>query len=229
MINALLSFAAIYLLFERFGNIKGWTLGEISLCFAVTNASFAITETFSRGFDLFSQLVVSGDFDRLMLRPRSTVLQVLGSKLDFTRLSKLAVSFAVISYAVTVMDTQWNALKVLTVLLMLTSGFFVFSGMFILGATVCFWTVQGLEFINIFTDGGRELASYPLPIYQKWLARFFTFVIPFGSFNYLPLLYVTGRSSNPMYMLASLLGIAFIVPCLLVWNFGVRHYLSTGN
>jgi ABC-2 type transport system permease protein len=164
-----------------------------------------------------------------MLRPRSTVLQVLGSKLDFTRLSKLAVSFAVISYAVTVMDTQWNALKVLTVLLMLTSGFFVFSGMFILGATVCFWTVQGLEFINIFTDGGRELASYPLPIYQKWLARFFTFVIPFGSFNYLPLLYVTGRSSNPMYMLASLLGIAFIVPCLLVWNFGVRHYLSTGN
>jgi ABC-2 type transport system permease protein len=96
---------------------------------------------------------------------------------------------------------------------------------------VCFFTVEGLEFINIFTDGGREIASYPLPVYGKWVRRFFTFIIPFGCINYLPLMYLTGRAEqHPLfYMLTPLLGFLFIFPCLLVWRFGVRHYVSTGS
>jgi ABC-2 type transport system permease protein len=106
---------------------------------------------------------------------------------------------------------------------------FIFSGIFILGATVCFWTVEGLEFLNIFTDGGRELASYPMTIYTEWIRRFFTFIIPFGCMNYLPLMYLTDRAANPLYALAPLFGIIFIAPCLLVWGIGVRHYRSTGS
>ena len=48
-----------------------------------------------------------------------------------------------------------------------------FTGIFILAATLCFWTIQGLEVANIFTDGGREMAQYPLIIYQKWVTVFF--------------------------------------------------------
>jgi ABC-2 type transport system permease protein len=68
-----------------------------------------------------------------------------------------------------------------------------------------------------------------MTIYSRWLRRFFTFIIPYGCFNYLPLLYLTGRSNNALYALAPLPGIVFIVPCLLLWNYGVRHYMSTGN
>lgn len=100
-----------------------------------------------------------------------------------------------------------------------------------LAATLCFWTIQGLEVVNIFTDGGREMAQYPLNIYHKWVTKFFTFVIPFGCVNYLPLLYVLGRSDGEsiLYMLAPIAGIVFIFPCLLVWQFGVKHYRSTGS
>ncbi|WP_373665444.1 ABC-2 family transporter protein [Sporomusa silvacetica] len=86
--------------------------------------------------------------------------------------------------------------------------------------------------INILTDGGKELAQYPLDIYKKWVTRFFTFVIPFGCVNYLPLMFVLDRvegSSVLLYMLSPLFGIVFIVPCVLLWNYGVRHYLSTGS
>jgi ABC-2 type transport system permease protein len=118
-----------------------------------------------------------------------------------------------------------------TLVLMVVSGVFIFTGIFMLGATICFFTVQGLEVVNIFTDGGREIASYPLSIYNKWLARFFTFVIPFGCINYLPLLYIVGRADGNgiLYMLSPLFGILFIVPCVFVWRFGVKHYLSTGS
>jgi ABC-2 type transport system permease protein len=114
---------------------------------------------------------------------------------------------------------------------MVICGVAIFAGIFILGAAFCFWTTDSIEVVNILSDGGRELASYPLEIYQKWLRQLFTFIIPFGCFNYLPLMYITDRAggSSWLYMLTPLLGCLFIVPCLLLWRVGVRHYVSTGN
>jgi len=221
---------AMFLLFERFENIAGWTMPEVMLCYAVVTIAFAITECFARGFDRFSNMIREGSFDRVMLRPRSTVLQVLGSSFEITRIGRLVQSVIVLWLAVSWLPA-WDSAKIITLVLMILSGIFIFAGVFILGAVVCFWTVEGLEFINIFTDGGREIASYPLPIYPKWIMRFFTFIIPFGSFNYLPLMYLTGRVAGNavLYMFSPLLGVVFIIPCLLVWRFGVSKYLSTGS
>lgn len=224
-------FAGLYFMFERFGQIKGWSFHEVALCFSVIHMAFAISECFARGFDSFSSLVGNGDFDRLLVRPRGTVLQVLGSKFEFTRVGRLLQSVIILSWAVSRLSIDWTVFKILTLLLMVASGVFIFTGIFMLAAAMCFWTVQGLEIANIFTDGGREMAQYPLNIYQKWVKRFFTFIIPFGCVNYLPLLYLLGKAPGHAlpYMLAPLAGILFIIPCLLVWRFGVRHYRSTGS
>jgi ABC-2 type transport system permease protein len=224
-------FAGLYILFERFGQIKGWAFPEVALIFAVIHMAFAVTECFARGFDLFSSLVVNGDFDRLLVRPRSTIVQVLGSKFEFTRFGKLLQSIIVLMWAVSSIEMHWTALRIIALLLMIPSGVFIFTGIFMLAASMCFWTVQGLEVANIFTDGGREMAQYPLNIYQKWVSRFFTFVIPFGCVNYFPLLFILDRTdgNSLLYALAPLAGYLFIVPCLLVWRLGIRHYRSTGS
>lgn len=225
------TFAGLYFLFARFGSIKGWDFFEAALCFAVIHMAFAISECFARGFDSFSSLVISGEFDRILVRPQSTIVQVMGSKIEITRIGRLFQSIAVFTWTVTNLTIQWNIAKVITLFLMTLSGVFIFFGIFILAAILCFWTIQGIEVVNIFTDGGREMAQYPLHIYKKWITRFFTFVIPFGCVNYLPLLFVLDRveSDSILYMLSPLYGILFIIPCLLVWNFGVRQYLSTGS
>lgn len=224
-------FAGLYFLFERFGQIKGWAFHEVALCFAIIHMAFAISECFARGFDSFSSLVGNGDFDRVLVRPRSTVLQVLGSKFEFTRVGRLLQSVIVLCWAISRLSLEWTLLKAVTLVFMVASGVFIFTGIFMLAATMCFWTIQGLEIANIFTDGGREMAQYPLGIYQKWVTRFFTFIIPFGCVNYLPLLYLLDKTSgNDLpYMLAPAAGILFILPCLLVWRIGVRHYRSTGS
>ncbi|WP_127579039.1 ABC transporter permease [Paenibacillus koleovorans] len=225
-------FAGLYFMFERFGQIKGWSFYEVALTFGVVTMAYAISECFARGFDYFSAMVASGDFDRLLVRPRSTVLQVLGSRFEFARVGRMTQGIVVLSWAISGLTVEWTVLKVATVLFMIVSGVFVFTGIFILAATLCFWTIQGLEITNTLTDGGREMSQYPLNIYRKGVARFFTFVIPFGCFNYLPLLYLLDRVEGPrsaLYMLSPLAGIVFIVPCLLVWRLGVRHYRSTGS
>lgn len=224
-------FAGLYFLFERFGQIKGWTFYEVALCFAIIHMAFALSECFARGFDSFSSLVVNGSFDRVLVRPRSTIVQVLGSKFEFTRIGRLVQSLIVLIWAISSLSIDWSSMKVITIILMIISGVFIFTGIFILAATMCFWTIQGLEVVNIFTDGGREMAQYPLNIYQKWITKFFTFVIPFGCVNYLPLMYLLDKTEGKayLYMLAPVAGIIFIIPCLVVWEIGVRHYRSTGS
>ncbi|MBQ4353518.1 MAG: ABC-2 family transporter protein, partial [Clostridia bacterium] len=86
-----------------------------------------------------------------------------------------------------------------------------------------------LEFMNIFTDGGREFGSYPLAIYGDAVLKFFTYIIPMALWQYYPLLYLIGKTDNRLYMFAPLASVVFLVPCYLLWRIGVRHFRSTGS
>ncbi|ERJ13195.1 ABC transporter permease [Haloplasma contractile] len=226
-------FISIFFLFQRFDQIAGWSLYEVALCYAIVHIGFSVSECFARGFDAFSGLVINGEFDRLLVRPRTTFLQVIGSKFEFTRIGRFSQSIIVLIYALSNLSVDWNLYKVITFILMILSAIVIFTGIYMLGATFCFFTIEGIEFINIFTDGGREITQYPLNIYKDWFRKFFTYVIPLGTVNYLPLMYILekGNLKQPTwtYMVIPLYGMLFIIPCILIWNFGVRHYKSSGS
>ena len=103
------------------------------------------------------------------------------------------------------------------------------TSLFILNGGICFYTTQSLEIMNIFTDGARDLAQYPLSIYHKYVKRFFTYIMPLAFVNYFPLLYVIGKTNNKLYMISPVVSVLFIVPCYVVWRIGVRKYKSTGS
>lgn len=226
-----LVFVGIFMFFQRFQSLGGWNLYEVALCYSIIHIAFSVSECFARGFDAFSTLVIKGDFDRILVRPRNTVLQVLGYKFEFTRIGRFTQSIIVLIYSLINIHMSWNTYKVLTLVIMIISGIFIFTGIYMLGASLCFWTIEGLEVINIFTDGGREMSQYPLSIYKDWVKKFFTFVIPFGTVNYLPLMFVLGKTTGNkfLYMFTPLFGLLFIIPCILIWNLGVKHYKSTGS
>ncbi len=207
----------------------------MAFCYGVIHICFSISECVGRGFDSFSVLVKKGELDRYLVRPQSMFLQVLGSKFEFTRIGRFAQSIFVLVYAIANLSIDWSWLSILTVLFMIIGGVFIFMGIFLLGATLCFWTIEGIELVNILTDGGREVAQYPLNIYPEGVRKFFTFVIPFGVINYLPLQYILGKipevttQSTLLYTFMPLIGIVFLLPCLFIWYIGLKHYASTGS
>ena len=71
-------FIGIYFMFARFNNVEGFKFSEVLICFSVLLTSFSIAECFFRGFDTFGGIISNGEFDRIMVRPRNEVLQVLG-------------------------------------------------------------------------------------------------------------------------------------------------------
>src|SRR5258708_3126386 len=68
-ISTFVDILGIWVLFDRFKVVQGWTLGELALIYGIMHMGFAAAEASARGFDKFSQMVKSGDFDRFLLRP----------------------------------------------------------------------------------------------------------------------------------------------------------------
>lgn len=147
-------FIGIYFMFQRFHTVKGYSYNEVLLCFGITLMEFGLAEAFARGFDSFASIIGNGVFDRIMVRPRSLILQVLGQRIEFTRIGRMLQAVIMFAYGLAAGRVDWSLSKVLVVLFMLAGGTALFSGIFLIYAAICFFTLEGLEFMNILTDGG---------------------------------------------------------------------------
>lgn len=219
----------ILCLFDKFSNVKGFTLYEVLLTFSVIQFGFAFCETFFRGVDMFDRLIVDGDFDRILLRPQNILLQVFGTEISFVKLSRLLQAIIILFITIINIDIYWNIKKIITLIFMLLSSILIFLGIFILAASYCFVTVKGLEVRNVFTDGGKHMAQYPIGIFRKGFIFIFTYIIPFGCVNYYPLLYLTDRVNNSIFIFTPLVTIIYLIPCILIFYKGVKRYSSVGS
>lgn len=229
-----IEFLGLWVLFDRFGSLKGFTFKEAALFYGMIHVAFAISEAWARGFDTFHRQVRSGDFDRALLRPRSTVLQVLGHDFQVMRVGRMLQGLVVLLWAVKVLEIKWTILKVLLLISSIIGGVFLFSGLMVLQATLSFWSVQSLEIVNSFTYGGVETAQYPLSVYKSWFRKFFIFVIPIGCINYFPTINIIGKTDPLGYSswvgwVSPAAGLIFFLVSLKIWGFGIKHYRSTGS
>ena len=219
----------IIALFQKFNNLQGYNIYEVLLTFSIIHFGFSMNETFARGIDQFDALIIDGSFDRLLLRPRNILLQVVGYQIDYTKLARVIQSIIIMIVALIKLDINWSILKVITLLLMLMSSIAIFFGIFLLAASYCFMTVQGLEVRNVFTDGGKNTAQYPIGIFNKYFVKIFTYIIPYALVNYYPLMYFVGKVDKVYYGFLPIIVLLYLIPCFLIFNKGSKHYLSTGS
>lgn len=223
------SFLGIYFIMSRFQQVAGFTTAEVLLNFSIISFSYAMAEMFARGFDSFAQIIGNGEFDRMLVRPKNLFVQILGSRIELSRLGRLIQAFLMFAWVIANSNITWTADKILTISLMLIGGIIVFASLFLLYASLCFFTLEGLELINIFTDGGREFGQYPFSIYGEGVLKLLTFIIPLALVQYYPLLYLTGRSQQSALMFAPILATLFLIPVYNFWCFALNHYQSTGS
>lgn len=222
---------AIFVLFKSFKTVGYWGFYETALMFGIITFVYSFTECFARGFDEFPNLIKHGDLDRIMVRPVNLIAQIFGTKIEFSKLLKAILGLIVAVVALLNLNIAWTFSKVIVLLLTFVCGCLVIWGVMLIGAGISVFSVENLEFINIFTNGAKEIAYYPINIYNKWLSRLFTFIIPVACFNYLPISYLMGYGNLPqiIYALSPLMGVIFIVPCIIFFTLCLKKYQSTGT
>mgnify|MGYP003870115891 CR=1 FL=1 len=229
-------FLSLALILERFGNIGGWTLGEIAFLVGMIEMSFGCMDMIFSGFDPdhFSVWMRQGTFDQVMLRPINLFWQVLGSRFLLRRLGRILQGVVIFGMALTMVDIQWTIIKLLYLPVVLISQLITMGALFMMGSTITFWTIQSIEAVNVLTYGGTDMMSYPMHIYPAWLRSFYTYIIPFIFLNYYPALYLFGKP-DPLHFpafapfLAPLVAAIFLTAALWFWRVGVRHYQGAGS
>jgi ABC-2 type transport system permease protein len=227
-------FLALYFAFRRFGSLGGWQLEDVALLYGMVGTAMALADMITTGFDTFGNTVRRGDFDRILLRPRSTVLQLFGQELTLRRAGRVTQALLVLGWAVHRLEHGLDVVKVYLLVAGVLSAACIFVGLWIVQATIAFWTVQTQEMMHVLTYGGTEAGSHPVHIYDKWLRRLFLGVVPIASVSYFPALVLLGRADPfgnfaALPYLTPLLGPLFLAAALAFWRVGVRHYTSTGS
>ena len=100
---------------------------------------------------------------------------------------------------------------------------------FLLEAAISFFTLEGLEAVNILSYGAKEHGKYPVDIYGKGMMKFCTYVIPYALVQYYPLLYLLDRGNGILYGLSPLASLLFLIPVCVLYRIGLRNYQSTGS
>jgi ABC-2 type transport system permease protein len=229
-----IDFLSVVVIFSHLPRLSGWTLPQVAFFYGTASLSFALTDLAVGHLDSFPQMVRTGSFDLFLVRPVGSLYQVLSSDLALRRLGRAAQGLVVLAYALSRIDVTWTASKALMLVVMIIAGIGIYAGVWIMGTTIAFWTVEMREVTNAFTYGGSFLASYPINIFGVWLRRLLAFVIPMAFVSYYPGLYILGKNDplgapEVLRFLTPLVGFTLVLMAGRVWQFGVRHYRSTGS
>jgi len=219
------------LMFMRFGSIGLWTMERILLIYALAVTSFGLAESFFRGFDYFpSKMIRTGDFDRLLLRPKSLFMQTASSFFHIHRLSRPAAGIAVIIWCLCRQGISPTPLNMLILVTALLGGLATYAGVFVMTSGIAFFTVKALDWIYIFTNASYQVTRIPNDYMPRVLKYTFTFFMPMLVVSYYPASVICGRGESLWTgFLALPAGMAFLGVAVLVWRIGVRHYKSTGS
>ncbi|MBV9579770.1 MAG: ABC-2 family transporter protein [Chloroflexi bacterium] len=227
-------FGVVLVLFGRIPNLAGWSVAEVALLYGIAGTCFATAEMFAAALDNFQVHIVTGTFDRVLVRPRGALFQVMSEDFALRRVGRIAQAVLILAIAVRLLDVRWTLDRALVLGMAMLCGTIIYFAIFVLSATFCFWTTQAKEMTHVVTYGGDQLSIYPLDIYRGGVRRFFTFVVPLAFVNYEPALYLLGRPDplglpDVARLMSPLAAVAMVVLARYGWQQGIRHYQSTGS
>ena len=226
---------AIWALFDRFGAIEGWRFGDIAFFFGLISISFALADFLSRGFDVLgTDFIRTGNFDRLLLRPRTLTLQLIGHEFRLSRAGRLIQGLVVLAVGSASLQFQWDTPALALAAWTVAGGVALFFGLMVLQGTLAFWTTESLEAMNLLTYGGVQAGQFPLSLYAGWFRNFLTFVVPLGCVAYYHVLAILGKpdplgAPDWILPLTPAAGFLFLGAAFVAWRVGVSKYTSTGS
>jgi ABC-2 type transport system permease protein len=230
----LIDLAEIYVVFGRITSLGGFSFGEVALMYGLAGTAFSMADLVVGHIDSLPRYVRTGALDSMLLRPLSTLGQLVSSDLSLRRLGRALTTTTTLAVALAVVDVDWTRARVALLVLTPVSGLIIFSSIFVGTSAVTFWLVESAEFTAAFTYGGNYLSTWPTSIFATAVRRLFTFVVPAAFVAYLPTLAILGRpdpAGLPSWLSWCALPVSLLAAgaAAMLWRAGLRRYVGAGS
>ncbi|ARQ72671.1 ABC transporter permease [Streptomyces marincola] len=226
--------AFIWAVLDRFGNLGGWTLGEIVFLYGLRLAAHGVWVVPGHQLIFVDQVVVEGEYERYLVRPAPPLLQLLTRRFRPIALGDLAGGLALLAIAGTQVPVDWSVPAVAFLILAVFGGAMVEASAQLTASALVFRLLKTMP-IKMLIDGlFNEFGNYPMKIFGP-AARFgLTFVFPLAFVAYFPstaLLNRTGELSVPSAVawFSPLVGFVLLFLAYRFWCRQSRHFQSSGH
>ena len=225
----------IYLALLKFDKINGWNVNEMLFLFSILFLTYAFVVSLFADLRDFSCMIREGRFDRLLVRPRGLLFQLILNNADLMA-SAGHGTLGVLLFLISAnrVGITWDFSTILYYIGAIIGGVLIQGGMFILFSALSFYFVETNSIREIFYWNMRKFAGYPISIYNKLIQGLMIYVVPFAFVYYFPAQYLLRKEDmanyNEMYMyIAPAVGVVIYLAAYGFWRISVKRYKSTGN
>jgi ABC-2 type transport system permease protein len=237
IVSTVTSFAAtifallfVIVLFKKVPSLAGWTLPEEVFLYGFSLLPYGMFNIISLNlYDFGNNYIIEGKFDRVMLRPISTLFQVLFEQFRVESMQEIATGLFCIWWASSRLHVHWTPGKLSLLIFWGLCAGVIYVSVFLLLTTISF---RFEDRIGVHPPVWNLIAfgRYPLSIYSGAVQFFLCWIIPFGLASFYPSVRLLGHTITPEYLqFVPLVAAGFLALAIFMWNLGTRHYSSTGS
>src|ERR1700735_227335 len=220
----------VIVLFKKVPQIGGWRFEEVLFLYGFSLIPYGFFNIISLNlYEFGNTYIVEGKFDRVLLRPVSSLFQVLFETVRIESIQEIATGTFCMVYASRQLGIPWTPARFAMLIFFGICASLIYVSVFLMLTTVSFWFEDRIgvhpPIWNVIAFG-----RYPLTIYSPLVQFFLCWIVPFGLASFYPSVRMLGRTVSPAYApMVPVVAAGFLTVAISLWNFGTRRYSSTGS
>jgi viologen exporter family transport system permease protein len=224
------SFGFLLIVFSRGVSVRGWKFEEMVFLYGFSLIPFGIFNVFSWNLWQFAdRYLIEGRFDRVLLRPVSSIFQVLFESFRLESIESIVTGIVAVLWASRRLGLSLTFGNAFLFTFWAISGGVIYVAIFLALTATSFWIEDRIG-ISPPVFNLMQFGRYPLTIYDAWVRLALSFVIPFAFASFYP----TARFLRRPEFLPEFWAVPFVAAismsiALALWKSGVARYHSTGS
>ncbi len=222
------AFFVIFLVFLVGGtkSLANYNVNQIIFFFLTFNFIDITAQFLFREAYRFRPLIVSGDFDLVLIKPVSALFRSLMGGADIIDLITIPPLIFAMFWVGSILNP--NIFQVLLYLLLLVAGLVIATAFHIAVLSLGIITLEIDHTIMVYRDL-VSLGRLPIDIYKEPLRSILTFLVPVAVMITIPAKALMGLASLQGIILSFLIAAATLFLSLKFWNLALRHYTSASS
>ncbi len=221
--------ATIWVVMSQVPELNGWSFDEVLMVYGLVTLAKSINHMFADNlWTLGNQYIRTGGFDRFLVRPIDPLFHLLADRFCHDGIGNFLVGALLVAKSSAALGIPWTPLNLAYLAAAVLSGGVIFIALNLLTCVSAFWIMDSVPVTRLVFDN-HLFAQFPLSIYPKAVGIWLTWVIPYGFASFYPASHLLGREVGLLAWMGIPVAALLLVVSYRFWQFGLRHYSSTGS
>ncbi len=218
--NDLIWFTVWWIFFDRFPEVGGWRIADMTALYGVVAGAVGVTVVFGGGVRDLAKKIEEGDLDPFLTQPKHPLLHVVGSRMRASGWGDIACGILFLGLSGLV---RWQAIPLGAVAVLCGATVFLATGVIL--HSLAFWAGPVDNLARQVWEFGVTFALYPEPLFSGALKMLLFTAVPAAFIGWMPVSLVRDFSWGGLGIVAGGTALyAFLA--FAVFRAGLRRYAS---